>query len=110
MWDAQGKGLVVILVRLLLPPDLELANRAPACGKANVPNLARKWAGPLHNDGLIGGLRAMADLLEERQISKIIRDHKYQKDKTRDNKKRHGSYTRMKLSQESTSHTSQNTE
>ena len=64
--DPQGEGLVVVLVRVLLPPDLELAHGAPASGEAHVPHLPRGGAGPLQDQRLIGRLEAVSDLSDHR--------------------------------------------
>ena len=71
--DPQGEGLVVVLVRVLLPPDLELAHRAPASGEAHVPHLPREGAGPLQDQRLIGRLEAVSDLSDHREDRKSTR-------------------------------------
>lgn len=45
--DTQGEGLVVVLIRVLLPPDLKLTHRTPARGETYVTHLAREGARPL---------------------------------------------------------------
>lgn len=39
MRDPQGEGFIMVLIRVLLPPDFELSDGAPAGGEADVANL-----------------------------------------------------------------------
>lgn len=40
--DPQSEGLVVVLIRIFLPPDLKLPDGSPACGEAYVTHLGEQ--------------------------------------------------------------------
>lgn len=42
LWDSKCESLIVVVIRVFLPPNLELPYWAPACRKAYVPHLDEK--------------------------------------------------------------------
>lgn len=42
LWDSKCESLIVVVIRVFLPPNLELPYWAPACRKAYVPHLDGK--------------------------------------------------------------------